>query len=139
MVGLGLVLGGLAELGWGLYPYTFGNPEWEFGSLSDFLNRLPLLGLGLTLVLASALRRGFSTRALLWATLLLLVAVVVSVFGLLLLTNLPVVLASQPDGPIRVQLLKGAAKSGVQTAVYALAFGGTGIYAIQAARRIRAA
>lgn len=138
-VGLCLVVAGTAELVLGLMPYSFGEPDWEYGSVSDFLNRLPLAGLGLMLVLAAALRRGFSRRALVWSLALLLLGVVVFVFGLLYATSLPVIWAAQGQGPMRVQILKGIAKSAAQTGVYTLAFIGVAVYGIFSARRIRAA
>lgn len=137
-VGLCLVVAGAIDLVTGLYPFSFGSPEWEFGGIGNFLNRLPLLGLGLAFVLAAALARGFTRRAVVWSVLILLLAVGIFFLGLLFLTNLPIVMAVQGQGPMRVQLIKAAAKATAQTGVYAVAFGGVAIYSILGARRARA-
>jgi len=139
LIGLCLVIGGTADLALGLYPFSFGVPEWEYGAIADFLNRVPLLGLGLGFALAGALRRGFRKRALSWSMALLGLGVAVLVLGLLHATNLPLVFVSRGEGPLRVPLLKAMAKSATQVGVYVLAFVGVGLYAGRAARRIRAA
>jgi hypothetical protein len=91
------------------------------------------------MVLAASLRRGHPRRGLLWASALLFLGIAVLALGVIYATGLPVVLVTQPDGPIRVQLLKGVTKSAIQTGVYVLAFVGTGIYAVRASRRVGAA
>jgi asparagine N-glycosylation enzyme membrane subunit Stt3 len=136
-VGVCLVVAGAVDLGLGLYPLGFGSPEWEFGGIGNFLNRLPLLGLGLTLALAGSLARGRVIASLTAATLLLVLAVVVVVFGILFVTNLPLVLRSFAPGAAQVGAYKAMAKTGVQTVVYSIAFMSAAVYAIRVARRYR--
>jgi hypothetical protein len=75
-----LVVGGTdLLLGW--IPVRFGNPEWEFGTVSRTFDNLPITALGLVLVLASVAARGID-----WAiratSLLALVLAAVLVVGL---------------------------------------------------------
>lgn len=138
-VGLCLAVVGTVDLVMGLYPFEVGVPEWEYGAIGDFLNRVPLLGLGLTFAVAAALRRGLRRRALGWSTALLVLGVAVLVLGLLHATNLPLVMVNQGSGPLKVPLYKAMAKSGAQLLVYVPAFIGVGLYAGRAAGRIHAA
>jgi hypothetical protein len=138
LVGMGLIVAGAADLGSGLYPLAFGTPEWEFGSIASFLNRLPLMALGLALALAASLALRSRATSILWATGLLGVGLLVLLLGLVFVTAVPVVMTGQP-GDVRVQLWKGIAKAGAQAVVYTLAFVGTAIYAIRAGLRFKGA
>ena len=55
-----LVVGGM-DVGLVWYPAAFGNPAWEFGSVTAALNGLPLPLMGLALILAAASARGKAT------------------------------------------------------------------------------
>ncbi len=138
VVGITLVVTGVTDLGLGLYPFQFGTAEWEFGSVTNLLNRLPLMGIGLTLVLAAALARGRMAASLGWSSLLLLVAVVVFVFGVLYATNLPIVLASLPPGAARSVLQKAIAKTAAQAVIYFLGLFMVAVYGVRTAGRMRA-
>jgi hypothetical protein len=135
-VGLAFLIGGGIDLALGLYPLSFGTPEWEFAAVGNFLNRLPLAALGVTLLLASALARGKGWTSLLWASLLLLLAVVVFVFGVLYGTALPVILRGAPQGLDPEVVRKAVAKAVAQSGLYFLAFFAVSIYAIRGSRRI---
>lgn len=138
-VGLCLAVVGTVDLTMGLYPFDVGVPEWEYAAIADFLNRVPLLGLGLAFALAAALRRGFRRRALGWSTALMVLGVAVLVLGLLHATNLPLVMVTQGGGMLKMPLYKAMAKSGTQLLVYVPAFIGVGLYAGRRASRMRAA
>ena len=137
-IGACLFVAGGVDLLLGLLPLSFGVPEWEFGAIGAFLNRFPLFGLGLTLLLGSALGTARPRLVLLWASVLLLSSVVMFVFGLLFATNAPVILASQAGGPMASVVRKAIVKAVGQTAVYFLGFGIVAIYSIRSAGRLRA-
>jgi hypothetical protein len=136
VMGLSLFVAGIADLGLGLFPLRFGVPEWEFGSVSNLLNRLPLLGLGLTFTLSSSLARRRVVASYLWASTVLFVAIIVFVLGLLYATNLPLLVGSVAGGPARPVLEKGIAKSIAQIAVFFLSFLLVAGFGIRAAGRI---
>lgn len=137
-IGACLFVAGGVDLLLGLFPLSFGVPEWEFGAIGAFLNRFPLFGLGLTLLLASAAGRTRPGPVMLWASMLLLVSVVMFVFGLLFVTNAPLVLGAQPAGPMRGAVIKAIGKAAGQTVVYFLGFGIVSVYALRSAGRMRA-
>jgi hypothetical protein len=137
VVGITLVTAGVVDLGLGLYPFRFGVPEWEFGSIANLLNRLPLLGIGLTLVLVASLARGRARGSFLWSAVLLMIAVVVFVFGVLYATNLPLVLASMAGGAARKVLEKSILKTVAQIAIYFLGFFAVAVYGVRSAGRLR--
>lgn len=137
VVGLCLVVAGAADLGLGLFPLRFGNPEWEFGSISNLLNRLPLVGLGLALVLVASLARRAVAATYVWSSILLLVAIVVFVFGLLYGTNLPLVLASLSEGTARSLLQKAIVKTVAQVVIFFVGFFIVAVYGVRTAGKLR--
>jgi len=136
VVGITLVVAGVVDLGLGLYPFRFGVAEWEFGSIANLLNRLPLLGIGLTLVLVPSLARSRVLGSFVWSAVLLMVAVVVFVFGVLYATNLPVVLGSV-SGAARAVLEKSIMKTVAQIAVYFIGLFAVAVYGVRSAGRMR--
>jgi len=130
-----LILAGLIDLTLGMMPLQFGVPEWEFGAIGNFYNRLPLFALGLTLALGGSLARSWTKSAILLSSLLLLTSLVVLVLGLFFATNFPVVLRAAGNEALRTAVLKATAKAGVQVAVFAPVFLGAAVYGIRAAIR----
>lgn len=122
VLGLSLLVGGGIDLALGLYPLGFGVPEWEFAAIANLLNRLPIVGLGLSFLLTAAL--GTHRRALTytWSIGLLSVAVIVLGFGVFYATNLPLVLGGVHAGPAGTGIYKAIAKTAVQIPTFFLGF-----------------
>ena len=105
------------------WPPNFGAPEWEFGTVTQSLNGLPilLLGLGLTIVAAEEVDRGW------WGLVGLAVAVGlllwVLVGAVLWSLNVSLALETAP-GAMATTVTKAVAKTAIQFVVYiaALAF-----------------
>ena len=134
-IGLMLLLAGGVDLALGIYPLQFGTPEWEFGAIGNFLNRLPLAGLGLMFLLSGALAQGQAAWTMFWGATLLLLGIAVFMFGVLVATSLPLIMGAGSAGGTRIPLFKAVAKLGAQVLVYFLAFSLVAIYAIRRARR----
>jgi hypothetical protein len=123
VVGLTILVVGVVDLSLGLYPLSFGTPEWELGAISNLLDRLPLAGLGLCFLLTAALATKRAALTYLWSLALISIGLLVFVFGIFYATNLPLVLAALPTGgPARVGIYKAMAKTGVQVAVFFFGF-----------------
>ncbi len=101
------------------YPFAFGSPEWEFGTVTTTLNALPGPVIGLTLLAASALslQQVRLARALSAALALLALLVVAAV--ILWLTTVPIALRSVPvDSLPHVGLKKAILKTASQAIFY---------------------
>lgn len=103
-------------------PTEFGNPEWEFGTVTASFNGLISVALGCALVLVG-LRDRAGPRTLKAASLLLLaaallVAAAAALYGL----SVPVALGSVSDAPIRLGLQKAIAKTVFQSVAFPIAF-----------------
>jgi hypothetical protein len=85
---------GLLDVALGWYPTAFGNPEWEFGTISGTLNALAIPMLGLYLVLASAIARSDRRAARAVSVTMAVLLVVVLGLGLLYLTVVPLAMTS---------------------------------------------
>jgi hypothetical protein len=127
ILGLLFLLSGLLELGSVWLPPNVGNPEWEFGTVSTFLDGLPILILGLGMVLAAALSRGARWTARLASLGFLLLSLLILFGAVLYATNLPTAFRAMRD-PAQLTILKRAlSKASVQSAVYIVGFWWAGI------------
>jgi len=120
LLGLLLVPLGAVELGTLLFPTNFGNLDWEFGTISNLLDRLPLFGIGVCLTLLGSAALGISWLRWLSAIVLVLVVALLMVFAALYATNLPVMMKvmQATEGPKRLAIEKAMAKSVAQFGVY---------------------
>ena len=89
-IGVAFALLGLIDVALGWYPAAFGNPEWEFGTISGTLNALAIPMLGLYLVLASAIARSDRRSARVVAVVMGLLLATILVLGVIYLTVLPI-------------------------------------------------
>ena len=89
-IGIAFVLLGLTDVALGWYPPAFGNPEWEFGTISGTLNALAIPMLGLYLVLASAIARSDRRSARIVAVAMGLLLATILLLGVIYLTVLPI-------------------------------------------------
>ena len=100
LVGLGVAFAivGLVDLGLLWLPLHFGDPAWEFGTLSRTFDSLPMTGLGFGLAMYGLVRHR-RTRPL-WvraaAIFLAVVTVVLLALGLLYVTAVPAVVQAAP-------------------------------------------
>lgn len=116
-VGVVFVVVGGADLLLAVLPTGFGNPEWEFGTVTSVLDGMPVPTLGLVAVLAAARARG-SRLARVVAVLLGLLALAVVAAAVLYATTVPIALRSVTEPVVRTGLLKAVAKTAVQCVVY---------------------
>lgn len=103
-------------------PSGFGNPEWEFGTVSASLNGLPVTTMGLMLVLGAALAQGRRWVVRMAALLLIVLAVAVLIAGLLYATNVPMALNAVTQPVARAGLIKSMVKTASQVVMYPALF-----------------
>jgi hypothetical protein len=103
------------------FPARFGNPEWEFGTITAALNNMPAPLMGLTLLLVAALQ----SESVVWSRILSVVMLVwaVVLVGLSVIYALTIPLAAKgfevPN--IGLGLKRAIGKSVVQLVVYPVA------------------
>lgn len=116
-VGLALLVVGGADFALTWYPMEFGNREWEFGTVTQSFNGLPILVLGLGLLLTSSALIDRKWLALLAAfgALGLLLWVVAGVA--LWAKTVPIALSGTP-----VEVLTGMKKAIARTAVQSVTY-----------------
>jgi hypothetical protein len=117
--GLLFFIVGTTDIGLLLYPAFFGNAQWEFGTVTNFLNGLPATTIGLAMVAASALARDRVRSARLSAMIMGLFALLVIVGSVLYLTVVPIALReSSPNALVLLGIKKSIVKTTVQALVY---------------------
>ncbi len=121
-VGGVLLIVGLIDLGLAFYPPMFGNPNWEFGTVSSSLNSLPVPMLGLALLLGAAVARGWVLGTRVWAIVGIVLAVFIVAAAVIWALNLPLAFKSVQDPVARLGLKKSVAKSVAQAILYPVAF-----------------
>lgn len=121
-LGIALSLVGLADLVVAWFPQAFGNPEWEFGTVSATFDGLPAPAMGLVLVLSAAYVRRSRTLIRALAIVSIVLAILLVGAALLYATAVPLALRSIQDPLLRVGLFKALLKTGIQAAVYPVLF-----------------
>ena len=111
------MVGGL-DVGLVWYPPAFGNPGWEFGSITAALNGLPLPLMGLALILASsiALGRGLMARVVVALSIVLVILILGA--AVLYALTVPLALKSVTDPIALSGLHKAVVRSALQLLVY---------------------
>ncbi len=121
-VGLVFALVGGFDLLLTWYPLNFGNPDWEFGTITAALDGLPVTTLGLALLLGVAVARGKRWLVRTMAVVFVALAVVIVLAAMLYATDVPIALQSMTDPLIALGLKKAIAKTTVQALLYPVAF-----------------
>lgn len=114
-----LALIGAADLLLLWIPMSWGNPEWELGTVSVHFDSMPLATIGLGLYAAGVLRRGWVRMARVLATACALAAIAMMTIWLIYLLDVPPMLRAAPPA---AQL--PFAKAAIKTACFALTYAG---------------
>ncbi|MGH7665039.1 MAG: hypothetical protein ACRENI_12200 [Gemmatimonadaceae bacterium] len=115
------VIGGLdIALAW--YPFGFGSPEWEFGTVTATLNGLPLPAIGIVLMLAGSAAGGHRMRVRATSVLLAVLTVLLVAAGILYLTVVPVAFGSVENSVVEAGLVKAVVKAAALLVLYPLLF-----------------
>ena len=92
-VGLVLAVAGLVDVGLFYWPMRFGDAEWEFGTIAQTFDALPLPTLGLALVAVGLWARGGRPAWMRGMAAVFAIAAAIAVFlGLIFLLDVPVAL-----------------------------------------------
>ncbi len=105
-VGLVFALVGGFDLLLTWYPLNFGNPNWEFGTVSATLDGLPVTTLGLALLLGAAVARGKRWLVRTMSVVFVALALVIVLAAMLYATDVPIALQSMTDPLIALGLKK---------------------------------
>jgi hypothetical protein len=117
VAGLALLLVGMADLVLTWYPTSFGNREWEFGTVTATLNGVPVVLMGTVFVYLAVADAGMVKTTRLLGVLCMVAAVLVIAMAGLYLTNVPLAMQAV-QGPLLTGIKKAVAKTLVQVVVY---------------------
>lgn len=123
-VGLVFAAVGLLDVALAWLPPMLGDPQWEFGTISQTLVGLPLPSLGLALFLAAGIARDRRWQVRLAGVAMGALLLLVLASALLYLTVLPLALREVTEPVARTGLLKSTVKSLALLVVYPPLFGG---------------
>ena len=99
------------------YPLNFGNPQWEFGTISGHFDGMPLGTLGISILTVGAYGKGWHRTTRVFAVIVAVIAVLLFAISVIYLLDVPVALRG--TAPEMGGLLKKAMfKTGVFAAVY---------------------
>jgi hypothetical protein len=132
------LLAGLVDIGLAWVPFHLGNPEWEFGTVTQSLQSLPVPFLGAALIIAAGIARGKLWWARLGVIVLAVLALWVIVSGVLYALNVPLALRAVKQPQILFGLKKAIFRTAVQVGLYAVAASGMvwlGVRTLKAAAR----
>jgi hypothetical protein len=120
--GLAIAIVGWFDLALLWYPPNFGNPEWEFGTVAAHLDGMPLGTVGITLMIAAGIARGWRQRIRVLQACCLLVTLWLLVIGALYILNLPLVLQTAREQSVSLGLGKAALKAGTFGVTYTVLY-----------------
>jgi hypothetical protein len=103
-------------------PATFGNQEWEFGTISSYLDAMPLPALGATLFMAAGMALGRRWMVKTGSVVLVLMSALIVALLVLYVTIVPVALKAVNDPAIRFGLKKAIVKGLGQSLGYPVVF-----------------
>jgi hypothetical protein len=137
-VGWLLGLAGWADVVLLWVPLHMGRPEWEFGTASATFDALPLATLGIGVLLAASLARGWKKAAVVGAGASLVVALVL--LAVLVLFVLDVPMAWKGVGEqFRSQLVKATVKTAFMGVLYISLYAVAGWFTLRRVARARRA
>jgi hypothetical protein len=118
VIGVIFLVVGLLDTTSSWLPSLLGDPEWELGTTSHFFDVVPLLGLGVTFLLAAAVATGSRWQVRVIASFCVLVAVFMLLALLLYATVIPLAFKVIQNPVALTQIKKAMAKTGVQALLY---------------------
>ncbi len=121
-IGIVILAVGGADILLTWYPTSFGDFEWEFGTVSASFNGLPTVTVGMGLWLASALKGGRRRLSLALSAAFALMGVLVIAAAMLYATTAPVALSSVAGTAVEIGLKKAVAKTTIQGLFYPIGF-----------------
>lgn len=117
-----LAIIGAVDLALVWYPMNWGNPAWEFGTVSASLDVMPVLTLGLGLLLGAGVARGRRGWIRTVAVVMIISGVTILLAGALYATTIPIALDSVSDPLVRLGVKKAILKALIQMLLYPAAF-----------------
>lgn len=122
LAGGALAVAGFFDLTLAWFPFGFGNPEWEFGTVTATLNALPLPTVGLVLVLVSARERGQLIQSRVIGALFAALALLIILAAVLYALDVPLALRAVQNPLAREGLVKAIIKAAGLVVVYTVVF-----------------
>ena len=118
LLGFALFVVGGVDFLLNFYPLRFGNPEWEFGTITGALNAIPSSLVGLVLLLVSAVIHESAIRMRALAVVLLAWAAFLLAMGVIYGLTLPLAARGFADPGVGLGLKRAIFRSALQLAVY---------------------
>jgi len=114
---------GLADLALLWFPPQPGNVAWEYATVGQTMDSMPMPTLGMLLVAYGLLRAAHPSRRsiVLMAAIFFALGVLSSIFALVLFTSAPAVLSQTPPDAVDA-VRRAATRQGVQSVAYPLAW-----------------
>ena len=124
LVGLGVALAivGWVDLALLWWPPQFGNPQWEFVIITNFLDALPVATLGVTIAAFGAMARSWRGPVIVTAVIAALLTAVLIALSIIYLLDLPLALRSTPP-TMKSVMYRTMLKSGAFAATYVAFYG----------------
>jgi hypothetical protein len=116
------------------YPANFGSPEFEFATISRFADGMPVMSMGVGLLVLVGAGSGWRGTAWVGFALAALLVVVLTVLGIVFLTDVPIALKAVLEPVVRTGVKKAIVKTVFEIGVYWLLFGYLAMRSFRAAR-----
>jgi hypothetical protein len=117
-------------------PARFGNPEWEFATITAAMSAMPASLLGLTLLLVMSLEKEAPVPARIWSVALILWALALVGVAVIYGLTLPLAARGFAEPTVGIGLKKAIVRTLVQLSVYTIMMLWMGIRGLRLARSV---
>ncbi len=139
LVGAGVTVVALLDLFLLFVPPRWSSLEWEFGTIGQMFESLPLVTLGIGIMASAAMATGWQRIRTVVVTLSFLMSLAILILGAVFALDFAPELKALGGDPQRAYALKlGSLKTGLEAAVYFLLYLALGVWTRRRTRRTRA-
>lgn len=127
VLGLGVAMIGSVDVALLLYPARLSSLDWEFGTISGIVDGLPLITIGLGVMTASAVARGWVRGRRLMIGVTLILAVLIALMVVVFVLDIPAVLRAV-DPAMKQSIKKAMFKTTVIGFFYVVLYATLGMW-----------
>jgi hypothetical protein len=128
LLGLGLAAVGALDVALLFYPADWSSLNWEFGTVSGFIDGLPLMTMGFGAMVVASTSLGWAKWRRLLSIVALLIALMVMVNVLVFALDVPAALRAVSSPVMKTVVKKAVLKTGSMGVVYVALYAALGVW-----------
>lgn len=128
LLGAGLMVIGLIDVGMAFFPPQWASLSWEFGTVSGVIQSMPLLTMGIGTMTAASVANGWRRTRGVMVALTLLASVVIALLVVVFALDVPPVLRAATEPALKLSLKYASLKTGLMAGTYFVLYLALGVW-----------